>query len=426
MDAVVSHIWQSTVCAVAAGALAWMLRNNSASVRYWVWFAAATKFLVPIAALTAVANLVPLPQSPRVARGALEAVGLVFRSSALPAMSGVTSAFVIGVWLSGAILVLVRAAWHWNRLATHARRLPRVHSGIVHDTLRRLESAERIGTPTAIVASHHSVEPGVIGIRRPVLIWPKHLTAGLTGAHIEAIVGHEMCHIVRRDNMLALVQIVVNALFWFYPLVWWIGARLVDERERACDERVLALGRSPATYAESILETCRLCIASPIVNVAGVTGGNLKTRIVRIMRNAPSAPLGVGQKIALVTAVLLTAFMPIMSGAGSRVAISAPAQEPDRDVQRPGGRVTTPKLKREVKPQYSERAKQEKIEGEVLMECVVKTDGTVGDTKVVKSLDPDLDQAALDAAAQWLFEPGTRDGKPVAVLVTIAMSFTLK
>jgi periplasmic protein TonB len=56
----------------------------------------------------------------------------------------------------------------------------------------------------------------------------------------------------------------------------------------------------------------------------------------------------------------------------------------------------------------------------------VKADGTVGDKKVVKALHPDLDQAALDAAAQWVFEPGTRDGRPVNVLVTIAMAFTLK
>ena len=69
---------------------------------------------------------------------------------------------------------------------------------------------------------------------------------------------------------------------------------------------------------------------------------------------------------------------------------------------------------------------EEKVQGEVLMECVVKADGTVGDKKVIKSLHPDLDQAALDAAAQWLFEPGKRDGKPVNVLVTIAMAFTLK
>jgi TonB family protein len=152
----------------------------------------------------------------------------------------------------------------------------------------------------------------------------------------------------------------------------------------------------------------------------------LKTRIVRIMKSAPSAPLGVRKKTVLVLAAALALLVPIVSGAGSRVAASAVPQDSDREVHRPGGRVTTPKLIREVKPHYPERAKQDKVQGEVLMECVVKADGTVGDKKIVRSLHPDLDQAALDAAAQWLFEPGTRDGKPVNVLVTIAIAFTLK
>jgi TonB family protein len=345
-------------------------------------------------------------------------------------MSGIASAFVIGIWLSGALLLLVRAAWQWSCLAKHARRSPRVDGGIVHDTLRRLERAESVGTPTAIVASRHAIEPGVIGIRRPVLIWPQHLTAGLTDTHIEAIVAHEIGHIVRRDNLHALVQIVVTAVFWFYPPVWWIGARLVDERERACDERVLAAGRRPETYAESILKTCQLCIASPLVNVSGVTGGNLKTRLVRIMKNAPAAPLGVGKKVAMVLTALLTAFAPIASGMSTGLthqdrAVAA-AQDPDTEVHRPGRNVVAPKLIREVKPQYTARAMGDKIEGEVLMECIVNADGTVGEHKIVKSLDPDLDQAALDAAAQWLFEPGTRDGKPVNVIVTITILFTLK
>ena len=244
-------------------------------------------------------------------------------------MSGIASAFVIGLWLLGAFLVIVRAAWHWGRLATYARRSPRVHSRHRARHAQASSSAPQgVGTPTAIVASGHAMEPGVIGIRRPVLMWPQHLTAGLTDTHIEAIVAHEMCHIVRRDNMLALVQILVSAVFWFYPLVWWIGARLVDERERACDERVLAAGQRPTTYAESILKTCRLCIASPLVNVSGVTGGDSETRIVRIMRNAPSLRwmLG-GNRAARAQPCFCTAFVPIVSGTGSRVAISAPAQD---------------------------------------------------------------------------------------------------
>jgi TonB family protein len=114
-----------------------------------------------------------------------------------------------------------------------------------------------------------------------------------------------------------------------------------------------------------------------------------------------------------------------MSRSGGRA--TAPIQDND-DPQppRPGRDITPPKLKKEVKPQYTERAKQEKIEGEVLMDCVVKADGTVGDITIARSLHPDLDQAAIDAAKQWEFEPATRNGKPVAVMVTIAMSFTLK
>ncbi len=68
----------------------------------------------------------------------------------------------------------------------------------------------------------------------------------------------------------------------------------------------------------------------------------------------------------------------------------------------------------------------DKIEGEVIMECVVKADGKVGDVRIVTSLDPDLDQAAIDAARQWEFDPGTKNGKPVDVLVTITIAFTLK
>ena len=52
----------------------------------------------------------------------------------------------------------------------------------------------------------------------------------------------------RRDNLAAAIHMVVEAIFWFHPLVWWIGARLVEERERACDEEVLRLGNEPTVY----------------------------------------------------------------------------------------------------------------------------------------------------------------------------------
>ena len=108
MDAVANHIWQSTIVALAAGALAWTFRHNSASVRYWIWFAAATKFLLPFAALAAVANRIPLPQSPPVAGEALEAASVVFRSSAFPRSPAPHRRSSSCMWLFGAFVVLVQ------------------------------------------------------------------------------------------------------------------------------------------------------------------------------------------------------------------------------------------------------------------------------------------------------------------------------
>ena len=97
-------------------------------------------------------------------------------------------------------------------------------------------------------------------------------------------------------------------------------------------------------------------------------------------------------------------------------------------VYRPGSGVINPRILREVKPQYTADAMRAKVQGTVLLECVVLPDGTVGRIDVVKSLDPTfgLDLEAVKAAKQWRFHPGTRFGEPVAVLVTIELTFTLR
>jgi protein TonB len=85
-------------------------------------------------------------------------------------------------------------------------------------------------------------------------------------------------------------------------------------------------------------------------------------------------------------------------------------------------------LLREVKPQYTSDAMRAKIQGTVLVECVVNKDGTVGEVQVVRSLDSvfGLDQEAVKAARQWRFRPGTRLGEPVPVLITIQLDFSLR
>ena len=97
---------------------------------------------------------------------------------------------------------------------------------------------------------------------------------------------------------------------WFGGL----GARLVEERERACDEAVLRLGNEPEIYAESILKTCEFCVASPLACVSGVTGADLKQRMVRIMTQRSVDKLGFLKKLLLVAIGTGAVAAPIIAG----------------------------------------------------------------------------------------------------------------
>jgi len=93
-----------------------------------------------------------------------------------------------------------------------------------------------------------------------------------------------------------------------------------------------------------------------------------------------------------------------------------------------GNGVITPVLLREVKPQYTADAMRAKVQGSVIVECIVNVDGTVGDAHVKRSLDGvfGLDQEALKAAKQWRFRPGTYHGQAVPVRITIELTFSLR
>jgi hypothetical protein len=106
----------------------------------------------------------------------------------------------------------------------------------------------------------------------------------------------------------------VEALFWFYPPVWLIGARLVAERERACDESVLAGGHDPEVYAGGILKVCKFCIPSPLACASGVSGADLKRRVQQIMTAPAAIDLSPAKQLVLAGAALLTLMPPVMAG----------------------------------------------------------------------------------------------------------------
>jgi uncharacterized protein (TIGR03435 family) len=159
---------------------------------------------------------------------------------------------------------------------------------------------------------------------RPVLLWPAGISEQLTDAQIEAVAAHEVEHVRRHDNLTSAFHMLVEALFWFHPAVRWMGARLVEERERACDEKVVEQSARPEAYAESILKVCAFCLEPPAACVSGVSGSDLKERILRIMTYRSGAALSGLRKAVLCTAAALAIGVPL--GFGMLHAMQEPTQ----------------------------------------------------------------------------------------------------
>jgi uncharacterized protein (TIGR03435 family) len=168
------------------------------------------------------------------------------------------------------------------------------------------------------------IQPGIVGIWRPVILLPAGLDDVLSQLQMDSVLLHEWHHARRRDNLAAVVQMAVEAVFWFYPPVWWVGRQLIEERERACDQDVLEeAGR--ADYAESILNVCKWYQGSPLPCVAGITGADLRARVESVLRSERPAPLGAGKRGVLAVTFAATLATPLVLGVLTAPAVFAQA-----------------------------------------------------------------------------------------------------
>jgi bla regulator protein blaR1 len=302
-----NHLWQSSLFAGMVGVMILVLRNQRAALRYWLWLAASIKFLLPFSLVIQFASQLALRTAPAAATAQASTVMRAMNEPFVlpppaPFLSRVAEApstiltVLIAIWLCGFAV----AAAHW------LREWMRVRSAV------RRASPMLPGSPFLEVPA--LLEPCVFGIFRPVLLLPEGLRNCLTADQLEAIFRHEMCHVRRRDNLTAAIHMVVETLFWFFPLVYWIGTRLVDARERACDEEVLRQIGEPVAYAEGILAVCRFGLRPSPACAAGVTGSDLKTRIEAIMGRRTVVKLGIGRKLLIVLAFTVALADPLIVG----------------------------------------------------------------------------------------------------------------
>ncbi len=243
-----------TVAAMAAGrVLNWILgglaitlcaeivlrlgQRQNPRVRFTVWFGV----LLTIVLLPLAASLVP--HSP------IPATKLVHAEFAVPAIWAVY-AFV--AWAIVALLAVARVGfglWHVSRLRkrSHAVALDAL------DSLLQKRLQHHVGRQIAVHVSDDVKVPVALGFFRPIVVLPSWALKELSTKELDAVLLHEIAHIVRLDDWTNLVQRLLRAIFFFHPAVWWTDNRLSLEREMACDDAVLNQTSSPHDYARCLV-----------------------------------------------------------------------------------------------------------------------------------------------------------------------------
>jgi TonB family protein len=298
----------------------------------------------------------------------------------------------------------------------------------------RLRRWRREASP--LVANHAAIEPLRATFHSPVEVYVSPqvrapVTFGLRPAAVllpvrwlnlepslqSAIVCHEFLHVRRRDWGFHVAEEIIRALAWFHPAVWWLTAEIRLAREQVIDSRVVRLTGARRPYVEALLafaDVERATAAAPAFSPRY----HLKQRIASIV-----------EEVSVKKSRLIVSFAGIalcVVAAGTLAIRTFPLQAQDRhihDVSEPG--VRAPIVLYKVDPNYTQEARDAKIEGTVMVDVEVHPDGKAHNLKVKRTLDPGLDQRALDAISAWRFQPATKNGKPIAVKATIEINFKL-
>jgi TonB family protein len=405
---------QIAALVAAAAVLAWVLRLRNPAALYRGWQ------LLLVAVLAA-----PLFQPWREA--ALSGPGAAPEevSSAVQAVGAVTSlaAVILAVLACGTLVRLSRLCLGLVQL----RRLRRTGRRLRHMPEPLSDLREQLGRDADLYLSPVLDSAASFGVRRPAVLLP-HDFAEMNPPAQKAVLCHELLHLQRRDWAFAFAEEVVRSLFWFHPAVWWVVERIQLTREQVVDRDVIALMGERDPYQDALLQAAALRARSSVADAAAPTflrTRHLRRRVALIVEEDRMSINRLRISLAaVVCALALTATWAVWS--------FPLQQEPNDDqeglsaeVFRIGNGVSSPRLVYQLEPQYSEEAREAKLQGSVVLAIEVGADGFVRDVQLRRGLGLGLDENAMDAIRHWQFSPALKDGQPVPVAATVEVNYRL-
>jgi TonB family protein len=341
-----------------------------------------------------------------------------------PLIDGFAAAAAL-VWAGGTLVLAVRFAGGWLIARSIAAAARPIDDPALESMILELVRCGGVTRAIRLLESPAIDTPVVVGWHDPRLLVPPATFLRLSRQQLAGVIAHEVAHIRRGDYVINLLHSVAEVPLFFSPAVAWMSRCIRDAREFCCDDEAAARVGDKRHYVEALTHLAAGPTTSRMRAAVGITGPRLVTRVRRLLQEDTMPRLGRFRLMALGTAFVLIVLSGLQLSAASTLRFSPQSDTSVHKTTDPG--VKAPVLVHEVKPVYTDDAKERRVQGSVELEAVITSDGTVRhDVRVVKSLDPDLDAQAVTAAKQWQFKPGTKHGKPVDVLVNIEMTFTLK
>ena len=222
--------------------------------------------------------------------------------------SGVQAAhflpWVVAIWLVGAIVLWVRLIGGWVVAARIRSTLVRPAPPEWQQRLNRLRARVGVSRPVTLLISALVQAPAVVGWLRPVVLVPIGALAGLPSEQVEALLIHELAHILRHDYLVNILQSITEALLFYHPAVWWVSGHIRAERELCCDDIAVSLSGDAFTYALALAEIESSRPAH--LNAAmAANGGSLAGRIARLLGQSRPVSRTLPGPAVMVSAILL-------------------------------------------------------------------------------------------------------------------------
>lgn len=256
-----------------------------------------------------------------------------------------TAKNLLFVWLVGVFLFWAIVVWRLACLGRILRLAVPIDEGPIRIAVEQIAIQLGVRRVPDVLAVNTLSSPYLFGVFRPFIMLPASLTSDLQDDQWRAVLVHEMVHWQRYDTWIGWLQVSVQSLFWFHPMVWWANAQLRHERECVCDETVLRMGPiSPKSYSDAIFRVLtashgRSPVAASLVGVFE-RGSNLQNRLEKIMNYEPSqSRFGIWSRVALLAFGII--FVPM--SATSPIDRKAQADDAAKPESKPTPKTERPK-----------------------------------------------------------------------------------